>query len=56
MVRDDLETRVKKAVLRIEKTLAHMYTVVRDLSLKLCHIIRSRKDHYTFGDDDHYRS
>jgi hypothetical protein len=56
MVRDDLETRVKKAVLRIEKKVAQIYTVVRDLSLKLCHIIKSRKDYYSFPDDNRYRT
>lgn len=46
MVKDDLETRARKAVLKIEKQFAELYNVVKDLSLKLCHIIKSNRDYY----------
>ena len=53
MVKDDLETRARKAVLRIESALEQIDNVVRDLSMKLCHVIKSRKEYYGFsGHDD----
>lgn len=55
MDKENLETRVRKAILRMEKEISGLYNVVRDLSLKLCHIIKSRKDYYSFPDDNHYR-
>ena len=42
MVKDNLETRCKKAVLRIADT-------VQDISMKLCHLIESYKDRF-YGD------
>jgi hypothetical protein len=51
MVKENLETKVKNAVIRIEKKLIGIYDVLRDLSLKLCHVIRSKKDYYCLPDD-----
>jgi hypothetical protein len=56
MVKENLETKAKKAILRIEKKVADIYNVVRDLSLKLCHIIMSRKDHYGLPDGDYSKA
>ena len=47
MTKEDLETRSKKAVLKIEKRITHINNVLNDLSLKLCHIIKSQKDYYS---------
>ncbi len=47
MTKEDLETRSKKAVLKIEKSIADINNVLNDLSLKLCHIIKSQKDYYS---------
>ncbi len=55
MVKDDLETRAEKAILYIEEKVKGIYTVLCDLSLKLCHLIKSRDDYYRFPDKDDYR-
>ena len=55
MVKDDLETRAEKAILYIEEKVKDIYTVLCDLSLKLCHLIKSRDDYYRFPDKDDYR-
>ncbi len=53
MVKEKLETKVKKAVLNIEAKVTDIYNVVKDLSLKLCHIIKDRRSYYDMlrGDD-----
>lgn len=56
MVKENLETKAKKAILRIEEKVADIYNVLRDLSLKLCHMIKSRKDYYTSRDDNYYQA
>ena len=56
MVKENLETKAKKAVLRIEKKVAGIYNALRDLSLKLCHMIKSRKDYYGLPDDNYYQT
>ena len=55
MVKQNLETRAKKAILRIEKTVTDIANILYDLSMKLCHIIKSRKDYYTLPDRNDYR-
>lgn len=55
MVKDDLETRAEKAILYIQGKVTDIYNVLRDLSLKLCHLIKSRDDYYRFPDKDDYR-
>ena len=47
MTKEDLETRSKKAVLKIEKRITDISNVLNDLNLKLCHIIKSQKDYYS---------
>ena len=47
MTKEDLETRAKKAVLKIEKKITDINNTLNDLSLKLCHIIKSQKDYYS---------
>jgi len=46
MAKENLETRVKKAIFTIEKKVVGIYDVLTDLSLKLCHIIRDGKKYY----------
>ena len=55
MVKDDLETKARKAILRIQETVSAMETVLYDLGMKLCHLIKSRDDYYRDYDRDHYR-
>jgi len=51
MVKDNLETRAKKSVLKIEKSLSGVYNILTDFSLKLCHIIERMGDHHYRGTD-----
>lgn len=46
MTKEDLETRARKAMLRIEKKVTDMSNVLYDVSAKLCHLIRCHKDYY----------
>ena len=56
MARDNLETRVKKSVIRIEKSVSGIYSVLTDFNLKLCHMIERMGDQYRGNDSDHYYS
>ena len=47
MTKEDLETRAKKAVLKIEKKITNINNILNDLSMKLCHIIKSQKEFYS---------
>jgi hypothetical protein len=49
MAKDNLETRVKKSVLKIEKSISGIYNVLTDFNLKLCHIIERMGDQYIAG-------
>lgn len=46
MAKDNLETKVKKSVLKIEKSVSGIYNVLTDFNLKLCHIIERIGDQY----------
>lgn len=54
MAKDNLETRVKKSVLKIEKSISGIYTVLTDFNLKLCHIIERMGDQYRAGGSGPY--
>ena len=54
MVNEDLETRARKAVLSIAKKVTDINNVLRDLSMKLCHIIKYRKDYYSLPHGNDY--
>ena len=47
MAKEDLETKAHKATLRIDKNIADGVDVLRDLSMKLCHIIKSKGNYYS---------
>ena len=56
MPKENLEIKVKKAVLKIEEKVSDIYNMLGDLSLKLCHIIKSHKDYYSLPDrSNHYK-
>lgn len=46
MTKDNLETKARKAVLRIEKKVTDMSYVLSDVSAKLYHVINRLKDYY----------
>ncbi|MFC1877406.1 hypothetical protein ACFL2E_09090 [Thermodesulfobacteriota bacterium] len=54
MVKEKLETKARKALLRIEKKVADINYVLRDLSMKLCHMITSMRDYYKGTDKNPY--
>ena len=54
MGKNNLEKMARKAVPSIEKKVRDINNVMRDLSMKLCHVIRYRKDYYTPTEDNHY--
>lgn len=47
MAKQDLETKCKKAVLEIADKVDSIYNTLRDVSMKLCHIIKQNKKSYT---------
>ncbi len=54
MVEKNLETKVRKAVLSIEKKVTGIYNILTDLSLKLCHMITSMRGYYKSTDENPY--
>lgn len=54
MTKEDLETRARKAMLRIEKKVTDMSNVLYDVSAKLCHLIKSYKDYYNQPEKNGY--
>lgn len=52
----DLEARAGKAVLRIEKKVNDIDNVLRDLSMKLCHVIKHKGSYYSMPDGLDYGS
>ena len=47
MTKENLETKTQKAILSISKKQTGIYDVLTDLSLELCHIIKSKGDYYS---------
>jgi len=43
MAKEDLETKAHKATLRIDKNTADGVNVLRDLSMKICYLIKKDK-------------
>ena len=48
MAKDNLETKVKKSVVNIDKNINGIYNILTDLSLKLTHIITSMSDYRSY--------
>jgi len=55
MVKDSLEKKVKKAVLKIEKKVTAINEKLKDLGMKLCHVIEYRRNYYFPERTDYYR-
>lgn len=55
MTKDNLETKARKAVLRIEDKVTDIDNVLRDVSMKLCYIVEKNKNSYTMSNEDEYR-
>lgn len=59
MAKENLETEVKKAVLVIKEKVADMDNVLRDLSAKLCYLIKHKGfggDYYTLPEGIDYEN
>lgn len=54
MAKEDLETKSMKAVLTIKDKVADMDNVLRDISMKLCHIIKHKGKYYSIPEGIDY--
>ncbi|MEE9615196.1 MAG: hypothetical protein V3W31_09680 [Thermodesulfobacteriota bacterium] len=55
MTKEDLETKARKAVLRIEKKVTDMNNVLYGVSAKLCHLIKRGSDYYSQPENGYYK-
>lgn len=46
MTKEYLATKARKAVLNIDKNVEEINNVLRDLSMKLCYIIKDKRSYY----------
>lgn len=53
---EDLETKSRKAVLKIKDKVIDIDNVLRDLSMKLCHIIKHKGDYYNIPEGIDYNN
>lgn len=55
---EDLETRAGKAVLKIEKKVNSIYAILKDVGMKLAHVIERKSSYYNvpegFGYEGRY--
>jgi len=54
MTKEDLETKARKAILAIKDKVADIDNVLRDLSMKLCYIIKHKGDYFTLPEGIDY--
>ena len=50
MANESLETKAGKAVIRIEKKVNDIDNVLRDLGMKLCHVIKYKGNYHSVPD------
>ncbi len=53
MPKENLETKARKAVLKIEKKVTDIYSLLSDVSLKLCHLIK-KNGYYGLSERNNY--
>ena len=46
MAKETLETKARKAVVKIEQKIDSTNNLLRDIGMKLCHLIKHRRDYY----------
>lgn len=56
MTKENLETRAGKAVLEIRKKVNRIYEILRDVGMKLTHVIEHKLDYYTMPKGIDYES
>ena len=54
MTQKDLETKALKAVVRIDKKVTDIKNLLHDLNMKLCHIIKYKKEYYSSSQRNGY--
>jgi hypothetical protein len=54
MAKESLEARADKAVIKIEKKVNDIDNVLRDLSMKLCHVIKYKGNYYSMSEGIDY--
>ena len=47
MTKEDLETKARKAVLEIKQRVDRIYTILKDVGMKLTHVIEYKFDYHT---------
>lgn len=47
MAKEDLETKARRAVLEIKKKVERIYTILKDVGMKLSHVIEYKFDYHT---------
>ena len=56
MPKENLETKARKAVLNIEDKLTYIGYTLKDISMKLCHLVKEWRDyHKRLERNDYYR-
>ncbi len=54
MPKDYLETKIKKAIINIDKNVSDIKNVLGDLSMKLCYIIKDNRRYYYTPNGNNY--
>ncbi len=54
MTKENLETKAKKAVLKIEEKVADITNILYDISSKLCYLIKDRRSYQDMLEGDDY--
>lgn len=47
MAKEDLETKARKAVLEIKQRVNRIYSILKDVGMKLTHVIEYKFDYHT---------
>ena len=47
MTKEDLETKARKAVLKIKERVDRIYDILKDVGMKLTHVIEYKFDYHT---------
>jgi hypothetical protein len=55
MAKESLETKARKSIFRIENKVRDIDNVLRDLSMKLCYIIKKQQKHYSISNGFGYK-
>ena len=54
MGRDTLERKATRAVIRIDEKVSDIKNILSDLSMKVCYLIKDRRDYYDMKEGNEY--